>query len=492
MINLYRVLTNLKEEERFMRKIVLILGSLIFIFGCDPGIGSDETPIPILSTFDQDKGLIILPNDLLKNPETKRLMLPKTSTDSDLTKEIKSFMNMLDGWLVSQTITIPFEYELDKSTVKPENVLLFDIDIAGKSVTRKTAAEYYALYNFSMSPSDKPPYFITVKNKPDEGSGGMPADFIQGHYYLVAVTNSVKTSEGKDITENPVYYFLKKKSSLIDGAKKSVTILSDEEALMLEPARALFNQLFEMVEKVESGIRDKIVAFSFFSIQSGSRALFNPASVGQILPQPIDLKGPANAPVDVKPYIYYDLPLDETTLSKGVKMMKLAGGQLVSVEISKVEVVEENSKYKLQVTPKNPLDKGSQYLVFTTNDIKSKSGVETAAYSTFSILRAKNSFITNTGTAENPVYVLNSPLIDSTLDVLILASKLGMLSDSANKNIAAATADDWKVAYDLLISNLIHLEGLRQAYAPIFTGIEAAKIDRKDITALWVFTTVSE
>ncbi len=472
-----------------MKKLFVFTMLLLLLVGCDPGIGSDETQTPVLSTFDKDKGLIILPNDLLKNPGTGKLMLPETPTDSELTKEIKSFINMLDGWLVAQTITVPFEYELDKTTVKPENVLLFDIDVVNKSVTKKTAAEYYALYNFSMTPSDKPPYNITVKNKPNDKSGGMPADFIQGHYYLVAVTNAVKTKEGKDITENPVYYFLKKKEPLVNEAKKSVTVLSDEEASMLEPARDAFNKLFALVETVESDIRAKSIAFSFFSVQSGSRALFNPASVGQILPQPNDIKGKANAPVDVKPYIYYDLPLDDTTLSKGVMMMKLTGGQPIPVEISKLEIIEENSRYKLQIIPKTPLDKGSTYLVFTTNDIKSKHGVETAAYSTFSILRAKNPFVTK---VDDTNYALNSPLIDNTLDVLILASKLGMLSESANKNIAAATSDDWKVAYGLLVQNLVQLEALRNAYAPLFAGIEAAGIDRKKVTALWTFTTTAE
>ncbi|MGC8927164.1 MAG: hypothetical protein ACP5QK_04490 [Myxococcota bacterium] len=472
-----------------MKRMYLLSLSVLILFACDPGIGRDESPTVILSTFDQEKGLIILPNDLLKNPETKRLSLPIMPADSDLTKEIKGFINMLDGWLVAQTITIPFEYELDKATVKPENVLLFDIDPINRSVTRKTAADYYVLYNFSMSPSDKPPYFITVKNKPDDKSGGMPADFIQGHYYLVSVTKDVKTKDGKEITENPVYYFLKKKEPLINESKKSLTVLSDEEAALLEGARSVFNQLFTIVETIESDIREKSVAFSFFSIQSGSRALFNPASVGQVLPQPIDLKTRANAPIDVKPYIYYDLPLDESTLSKGVMMMKLTGGQPIFVDLAKVEVVEENNRYKLQITPKNLLDKGSSYLVFTTNDIKSKNGVETSAYSTFSILRAKSPLITK---VDDTNYTLNSPLIDNTLDVLILASKLGMLSEAANKNIAAATSDDWKTAYNLLIQNLIQLEALRQGYAPLFDKIEAAKIERKNITALWTFTTVSE
>lgn len=472
-----------------MKKLIVFNLLVLLVISCDPGIGTDETQTPILSTFDKDKGLIILPNDLLKDPETKKLMLPEAPTDTELTKEIKGFINMLDGWLVAQTITIPFEYELDKATIKPENVLLFDIDPINKSVVKKTAAEYYVLYNFSMTPSDKPPYFITVKNKPNDKSGGMPADFIQGHYYLVAVTKDVKTKEGKDITENPVYYFLKKKEPLVNEAKKSLTILSDEEALMLEGARALFNQLFAMVETQESDIRDKSIAFSFFSIQSGSRALFNPATVGQVLPQPNDLKGKANAPIDVKPYIYYDLPLDEKTISKGVMMLKLTNAQPIPVELAKVEVIEENNKYKLQITPKNTLDKGSTYLIFTTNDIKSKNGVETSAYSTFSILRAKNPLITK---VDDTNYQLNSPLIDNTLDVLILASKLGLLSDAANKNIAAAKAEDWKTAYDLLIKNLEQLEVLRNAYAPLFNGIESAGIDRKNITALWTFTTVSE
>ncbi|MCX7958946.1 MAG: hypothetical protein N3B13_07855 [Deltaproteobacteria bacterium] len=476
-----------------MRRLIVFALLVFVVISCDPGIGTDEMQSPVLSTFDREKGLIILPNDLLKNPETGRLALPETPADSELTKEIKGFINMLDGWLVAQTITIPFEYELDKTTVKPENVLLFDIDIANKSVVKKSAAEYYALYNFSMTPAEKPPFYITVKNKPNDESGGMPADFVQGHVYLVAVTNAVKTKDGKDITENPVYYFLKKKEPLINEAKKSVTVLSDEEALMLEPARDAYNKLFALVEKTDGSIREKSVAFSFFSIQSGSRALFNPASVGQILPQPNDIKGKANASPDVKPYIYYNLPLDETTLSKGVMMMKLTGGQPIPVEISKVEVIEEikdgKSLYRLQIIPKNLLEKGSTYLVFTTNDIKSKHGVETSAYSTFSILRAKNPLITK---VDNTNYVLNSPLIDSTLDVLILASKLGLLSDAAKKNIAAATSDDWKTAYGLLIQNLVNLEALRNAYTPLFNGIEAAGIPRKNITALWTFTTTAE
>ncbi len=471
-----------------MKKSMLVIIGLFLLIGCDPGIGSDETVTPLLSTFDSEKGLIILPNDLLKNPETGRLNLPVLPADSELTKEIKGFINMLDGWLVSQTVTIPFEYELDQATIKPESVLLFDIDIINKSVVQKTAAEYYVLYNFSMTPQDKPPFYITVKNKPNSTSGGMPADFVQGHYYLVAVTKDVKAKDGKEITENPAYYFMKKKEPLVNEAGKSLTILPDKDANTLESARKLFNQLFSMVELQKPDIREKTIAFSFFSIQSGSRALFNPADVGQVLPQPNDLKGPANATLDAKPYIYFDLPLDENTLSDGVMMLKLTGAQPVPVEIANLEVVEENNRYKLVITPKNLLENGSTYLVFTTNKIKSKNGVETSAYSTFSILRAKNPFITKEGDS----YILNSPLIDNTLDVLIYISKIGMLSEGASKNIAAATEEDWGKAYKLLTDNLVKLEQLRNAYAPLFDGLEASGIERKAVTSMWTFTTVSK
>ncbi|MCX7943897.1 MAG: hypothetical protein N2746_05250 [Deltaproteobacteria bacterium] len=474
-----------------MKRIFLSFLTLAYLvaISCDPNIGSDDVHTPILSTFDKERGLIILPNDLLKNPETGRLALPEASDDSELTKEIKSFMNMLDGWLVSQTITIPFEYELDKTTIRPENVLLFEIDIKNKTVTKKMASEYYVLYNFSKTPSDRPPFFITVKNKPSEKSGAMPEDFKQGYLYLVAVTSAVKTKDGKEIIENPVYYFLKKREPLLNAAKKSITILSDEEALLLEVHRRLFNELFKLVETKDKDIRSKTIAFSFFSIQSGARALFNPAIVGQILPQPNDLNGKANAPIDVKPYIYYDLPLDERTVAKGVTMMKLTGDQPIIIELAKIEVIEEKPKFKLQITPKNYLDKNSTYLVFTTNDIKSKHGVETSAYSTFSIIRANSPLITKT--SDNN-YVLNSPLIDNTLDALIFASKMGMLSEEANRNIALATPDDWRTAYDLFLQNLIKLEELRNAYQPLFNNIERGGIPRKNITSLWTFSTTSK
>lgn len=472
-----------------MKESMLLIPILFLVISCDPGIGSDETITPIISTFDDKSGLIILPNDLLKDPLTGRLNLPILPSDSDLTKEIKGFINMLDGWMVAQTINIPFEYELDKSTIKPETVLLFDIDVVNKSVMQKTAAEYYVLYNFSMTPQKTSPYYITVKNKPTSTSGGMPADFIQGHYYLVAVTEGVKTLGGKDISENPAYYFMKKRDPLIDERGRSLTILSDSDAARLEPARKLFNQFFTMVEAQMPDIRDKTIAFSFFSIQSGPRALFNPTSIGQILPQPNDLRGPSESPLDVKPYIYYDLPLDEKTLSDGVIMLKLTEAQPAPIEISKVEVSQENDRYKLVITPKDSLENGSRYLVLTTSNIKGRNGVESSAYSTFSILRARNPFVTK---VDDVNYVLNSPLLDNTLDVLIIASRLGMLSDSANKNIAAATADDWKVAYGLLVQNLVQLEQLRNSYAPLFASLESAGIERKNITAMWTFTTVSK
>lgn len=453
--------------------------------------------IGVSSMFDPATNAIPLPNDLLKDAKTGLLAIPASAGDSTLTGEVKASLARLDGWLTSQTPTIPFDGEIDVATLTAETVMVFDI--TGGTATKIDPATYYTVFNVGVAPATAAPYNLMIKNKIDAADTTpgpkLPKGYAQGHEYFVIVTDGVKGKDGKPITANAVFELLKCTAPIADGQGRSLTLLgptgdktADDaiaaELIQLETARAkVYDPAFKAVEAL--GVTRKgAAAFTAFSIQGGSRAVFNPTLVGNRLPQPIDTStAKANAALDAKPSIYFDLPLDAATVPGGVKMYKLSGGAPapVTVTAGAAAAVDETGLYKVTIAPAAALEPSTTYLVVTDDSILGTNKIRTAALAYFSIVRYANPLVD--GCSGDPTKAkLNSPFLDNTIDLLV----------TTGVDPVKATPDNWSQAYGFLIANLCQLEAMRISYGPLFTAAVAGGTPRENITALWSFTTAAE
>jgi len=457
-------------------------------------IPRDDAEKPgVTSMFDTVAGVIPLPNDILKNPATGKLYLPPSDADSPLTLEVKDSLNRLDGWLTSMTITIPFDGEIDETSLTSETVQLFNVDTAAGTATKINPSTYYVLFNVGLAPAAQKPYYLTIKTKPDPNDPSplkLPKEFAAGQTYAAVVTDGVKDRDGKPVVENPVFDFLRSKDPLADSRGRSLTVLPDADAALLELARSgLYDPVFSALEG--AGVaRPDAVAFTAFSIQSGARAVFNPTLIGRRLPKPIDDPpgSPAKAPLDSIPSIYFDQAVEPSTIKAGVKMYKWTrdvGTTALEVAVEAASAPDDTGLHKLTITPP-ALEPSQEYLVVTTEAILTAgTRVPTAALAYFSICRYENALIDPAVPPpdyDKTTVKLNSPFLDNTIDVLI----------SLGGDPATADEQAWKNAYGFLIVNLEGLEKLRQAYAPLFEAAIKAGTPRAEITALWSFTTAAE
>ncbi|MBI5525554.1 MAG: hypothetical protein HY897_04405 [Deltaproteobacteria bacterium] len=469
------------------------LAACVALAACVDIPKDEAAQLGVTSMFDTVAGVIPLPNDVLKNPATGKLYLPPSDADSPLTLEVKDSLSRLDGWLTSMTITIPFDGEIDPASLGPETVQLYDVDTAAGKATKVDSSTYYVLFDVGLTPAKEKPYYLTVKTKPDPNDPlplKLPKEFIPGHTYAAMITNGLKGADGNAVTENPVFDFLRSKDPLADSRGRSLTVLPDADAALLELARsALYNPAFAALEGA-GVVRSDAVSFTAFSIQSGARAVFNPTLIGRRLPQPIDDPpgSPAKAPLDAKPSVYFDQAVDPSTVKAGVRMYKWTrdvGTNELDIAVEAASAPDDTGLYKLTITPP-ALEPSQEYLVVTTEAILTLvTRVPTAALAYFSICRYQNSLIDPPivpADFDRTRVKLNSPFLDSTLDVLI----------SLGGDPTAADEQTWKSAYGFLIVNLEGLEKLRQGYAPLFDATVKAGTPRAEITALWSFTTAAE
>jgi hypothetical protein len=448
---------------------------------CAPDVTRNTTSPGARAMFDPTASIVPLPNDLLFNPANGHLALPiDPALDSPLTQEIKANLDELDGWLTAQTVTLPFDSLLDPATVTPDSVILVDAGPgrAAPAVSRMAADSYFTAFNVGLAPATVAPFQVILKNT-SPGPGQAPADFVQGHRYAAVVTNAVLGMDGLPIIGHPALEFLKSTTPLVDANGHSLTILSDAQAQQLEVARAnVYAPVFDAMAAAGIVQRDAAVAFTVFSIQSGTRPVFNPTTAGTVLPTPNGITGPA-APLDTTINLVLDQPYEPSTVATGTHVYKLGAAlHEVACTFQTSTTPDLNGDYPLQLTPSQPLDPSSTYVVLLTSDVATASGVPAQPGPYFSLVRAQSQLIDETTSPPT----LGSPFVDLTLDVLILMGK----------DPRTATPTNWSNAFTLLVSNLHGLEQLRLAYAPLFDAATAAGIDRQQIVVLWSFTTAAQ
>lgn len=444
---------------------------------CAPSL-SDEPPVTgMRPAFSPDTGVIPLPTELLKDQSKGRLNLPiDTKADAPLTQDIKKAINHLDGWPQASAITLPFMDELDPASVNRSTVLLYD-------VTARPAVKldkYHVLYNVGRSPATSPPYLITVRTEAPS-AGALPADFLPGHKFVAVVLDTVRAKSGKAWLDAPGFFLLRARTSFVDALGHSTIFLPDDQAKALEPTRAFYNAAFESIETLDGSFdRKKALSYTAFSVESGPHPMFNPTPIGNILPTPFDTGSQGAAALTSTPAIFFDGPVDVSTVPAGTHLYKFDAGALTEVAgaASVSATADDKGRYALTIKPQTPLGPSTTYVAVLTDAIKGRNGVGTTAGPVFSLTRYADALL---DTSKNPA-ALTSPLADSTLDALI----------SQGIDPATATQKDWDGAYSLLVGvALPGVEALRSRYTPYFDALAKMNVDRWSVTALWSFTTAA-
>lgn len=463
----------------------LVVCALSGLWACGPSINQDPPTSGPRAVFDPASGIIPLPNDILRTPASTdaqgnvtpaRLNVPISPSDSPLTVEIKQSLNRLDGWPPASTLTLPFDQKLDPATLTGETVQLYDLGTPqSPKVERRAPDTYFVMFNVARQPASAPPYLVTVMNKASR-PGSPPAEFEPNHSYALVLTSQVTGENGEPVIGDPVLELLKSTTPLADSSGQSLVFLPSDQAVLLEQARsATFAPAFDALGAV--GIsRDQVISYTVFTTQSSGRVQYNPTSVGRIVPIPIDLGQPANAPVEVVPSFQVDLPYDPATVTGSVFLYEQAGTSLQPVSFEPVtSTTATGGFYTIELQPAAALKPDTTYVAIVTDALRTSSGVPMAQSSYFTLVRATHPLIdpsTDPPTA-------NSPYVDLAPDVLVILGK----------NPATASQQDWDLAYTLLGGTLKGLEELRVKYAPLFTAAEQAGHDRAAIIALWAFTT---
>ena len=459
------------------RRSALLLGTLVAFVGCDPNLGKDPSIEGTSAIFDPTSGVIPLPNDALMGP-TGLLEVPADPSDSELTQQVKAGLGIINGWIPGSMITIPFDGELDRTTLNEDTVRLYD-------VTESTAVrvtDYYVAFNVGRAPATAPPYNLFVRRK--AAGLGMIPDFELGHRYIVVVTDAIRDVDGQPVLGTPVMELLKSRTPLVNEYGRSLTILPDADAAGLESMRTgSYAPAFDAIEGEVA--RENIVAHAAFRIQSNPMPSFNPMPLGKELPAPIGDASPANDKFS-KPWACFRHPIDTSTAATGAKLYK-RGASLtdVNVTVSVGKMVDPADTTTVLCEQAVILDGGTleastTYQVVLTDAIKGLDGAPSRQSAIFSLM-AKTVPLFEGDT-------LNSPFIDSTFDALI--SGLPPIDPNDTKQ---ATPEAWDAAYETMLGPLAlgTVEQWRKDYQPYIADAIAAGTPLENLTATWVFTTAA-
>jgi len=523
----------------------LLFGVLaaFLLIGCAPDIELDPPAEPnTVALFDPVTGEIPLPNYLLKDPARPRMNFPllpppgglaacaqedvvcdgECTFDGDdpcagaaplydgaLSLELKAGMNDLDGFIDSMAITIPFSKPLDPDTLTEDSVQLYNIRPvftgAGGPVLipagHQTVAEDRFGEGYWRIPSSQGgKHRLTLKPKAPSMLDALPWTWTAGGLYAVAVTDSVKGTDGTPVESDLLLYLLRSQKPLIDvtqgkalnlllQAQLDAGLLTFEEAMSLETLRATYNMVLNKIQDSGGPQREDVPLFFLFGVASNPVPKFGPFGLsgtypGGDNPEPNEYDGD-QTPVAVEAVkIYLDpVPLTDLALTADptIRLYDITGSTAAR-EDRELSMNQELSE--VEVRRKKPgggtgFESNHRYAVVVTSATHNPAAPVIAGSTYWGLVTAKNPLLDGDG---NP----DSVLLDSRLDVLIALNAAGQIDNLPPD----ADAADWAVAAATLGSQLTGLEAVRQRMAPVLDMLEAADPDlaRDKLALVFTFT----
>jgi dienelactone hydrolase len=159
-----------------------------------------------------------IPMQLLMNPATGKVDLPRAAWDSDVEAEAKHRLGEYDGFSTSGTLLFEFTGPVDATTVTDQSVQLWTVD--GTPARVPATATLMA---------DKLHVLLTPTALP----------LAESARFAVAVTDAVKDATGKPVVAMPAGALLLTDASVFDGKASLVGAVEDEDAVRLEAARTM-------------------------------------------------------------------------------------------------------------------------------------------------------------------------------------------------------------------------------------------------------------
>lgn len=486
-----------------MRKLwvarVLALGT-VGLVACEPPKEQEPAPDVVVAKFDPSAmpPVVPTPNDLAINPVTGLVEAPVDPSAPAAQQEFtRDYLNTLDGFPTSSVATTPIE-ELDPSTLSTSSVLVLDL--------KPEAGLPQVIPELGY---DAQRGLLTV-TPPRTG-------WPKGGHYAVAVVGGaqgVKGTRGRPVVASPAWMLLRfptplvecqpdveptpdtcrATTSLIPATQTEISARKKEQAATALRLEALRLRYAPVLEKLESrGIsRDDVALVWTFTVLSLPEATFDPER--GTVPFPNDLlltrdaqgtrvnlpPAPSTAPEIQKQLIAelnkldgfsttapivsensdtlgaIDLgKLDPSLLTAATRFLKVTATGAVpqNVEVcldcrvsKKADGTLPNNPSQLQFVPRVPLDERSTYAAVMTAGLKNVRGQRVVPTGAFALLRS------------------SAPLVDSAG-----RSQVSGVLDAQARNLEAA----------------------RKGLKPLFDGLAAAGLPRKDISLAWAFTTQS-
>jgi hypothetical protein len=246
--------------------------------------GKPRETIPIVWTFsivnagevlfDPADGIIPFPNDVLRDPATGKVKLPNPKTREPITPAdcagtdtsllLVCGLNTLDGF----STTVPLLSEnsadlgaLEQGTIDPKTLSLASVGLAkvkSDAPTSVTDPKYTPCIN--CGGSNPAATLQTLQWK-------LLAPLDERSTYLAYVTTDVKDDQGKNVVANPVFALVRSSKPLVVDGKSAVSIISNEQAALLEPLRAGMAPALDALA-TKGVTRDKIALAFAFTTQS--------------------------------------------------------------------------------------------------------------------------------------------------------------------------------------------------------------------------------
>ncbi len=227
-------------------KRVLLTGVMAVLlaamWACAPAThteADESQPLPQVTTalFDPSAGILPFPNDLLINPATGLVNIP----NPDGLDAIAS-VNSLNGFSTTSAMSFYLDGAPKADTVNSNTIKVFDL----------TAQAEIAV---SFMPFDPVTGAVSM----------MPASPIPSrHKIAVVVTQGVLDTNSKPIEPSQVFYLMRSSNSLLDAEGHSTSsLLDDQTAAMLEPARVAMKPMFDFMSSIGIPRTSIAVAFVF-------------------------------------------------------------------------------------------------------------------------------------------------------------------------------------------------------------------------------------
>ncbi len=231
-------------------KRVLLTGVMAVLlaglWACSPAThteADESQPLPPVTTalFDPTASIIPFPNDLLINPATGLVNIP----NPDGLDAIAS-VNSLDGFSTTSAMTFYLDGAPKADTINSDTIKVIDL------ITQSEVAVTFMPFD----PATGSVSMVPVSPLPSR------------HKIAVVVTKGVQDTNGNSVEPSQVFYLMRSANSLIDAEGHSTTsVLDDQTAAMLEPARLAMKPLFDFMAAI--GVpRTSIAVASVFTTQS--------------------------------------------------------------------------------------------------------------------------------------------------------------------------------------------------------------------------------